>query len=188
MVSSGLCPPETAWLVTQIHTHINTFTGGMQPYMQPTGTKPFNNLSVHPLFLLPLHYIHTYPLSNKHIRSCQCSSCWFCFFYCWCLNWNFSHFVLIRSFFPSFHFSLSHIFVEFTIIPCSTVVCMIHKVTYGLWSATGVTHSCFTEIIFVVTDLSHVLPVTGHSVYVALHDFLSLLDLWYVFTWLFIFV
>lgn len=94
----------------------------------------------------------------------------------------------LLSIFP--FFSVTHICThqEFTIIPCSTVVCMIHKVTYGLWSATGVTHSCFTEIIFVVTDLSHVLPVTGHSVYVALHDFQSLLDLWYVFTWLFIFV
>lgn len=57
-------------------------------------------------------FISSNKQTNKHIRSCQCSSCWFCFFYCWCLNWNFSHFVLIHYFFPSFHFSLSHIFVS----------------------------------------------------------------------------
>lgn len=67
------------------------------------------NISTVHLFV---SYLFTIRLLYKHIRSCQCSSCWFFFFYCWCLNClnlKFSHFVFIHnhSFFPSFLFSLS---------------------------------------------------------------------------------
>lgn len=157
----------------------------MQPYMQPTGTKPFNSLSVRPFFFLPLHYIHSYPLTNKQTHSFMSVFLLLILLLLLLMSelefFSFCAHSLLLSIFPLF--SVTHICIhqEFSIIPCSTVVRMIHKVTYGLCSAAGVSHSCFTKIIYVVTDLSHVLPVTRHSVYAALHDFLSLLHLWYTF-------
>lgn len=164
-------PRQPDWWHKFTHT-LHTFTRGIQPHMQPTGTKPFNSSSVHPLFIFSLS-IH---LLYKHICSCQCSSCWFCFFYCWCLNLFLTLCSFILSIFPLFFathivpIKNSQLFHVLQSCACA--------VTYGFCSATGVTHSCFTEIIYVVTDLSHVLPETYHTVYVALHDFLSLLHLW----------
>lgn len=53
-------------------THKHTFTRGMQPYMHPTGTKPFNSSSVLLLltFFLSLHwYVHTSPLKTHSFMS-----------------------------------------------------------------------------------------------------------------------
>jgi len=89
---------------TNLHTH--TLSPGV---CNRTCSLQVQNLSTVNLFVhyffLPLHYIHTYPLSNKHIHSCHCSSCWFCFFYCWCFSLC-AHSFLI-SIFPLF--SVTHI-------------------------------------------------------------------------------
>lgn len=94
VVSSGLSPPKTARLVTQIHTHKHTFIRGMQPYMPPTGTKPFSSSPVRPLltFFLPFHYVDT-----SHSFICFKISVLKSKLLIWHLFLNVSHFAFIHG-------------------------------------------------------------------------------------------
>ncbi len=84
-------------------THKYTFTRGMQPYILPTGTKPFIGSSVLLLltFFLSLHwYVLTSPLKTHSFISVFILFWNFCFMSQLLnlhLNLNFSHFVFIHG-------------------------------------------------------------------------------------------